>query len=124
MAKPVCSFVVRLGLGFWIRIHLWERADDAPVGYKFPIEGCFEWTRKLPKKVGDMHLGRDYLSLETITHEAYHAVAELRRRVNGTPTYRGKRWNTDDREEWRAAQIERLVGRVVSGLRQRGESAR
>ena len=114
--RPLYSFPVRLGLGFWVRVHLWESSAHAPDNGDGRDAAYFLVTDEWPRKLGDVHLGRNWLDVETVTHEAYHVVAELRRRVDGTNSHRG--------EEWCAAQLERIVGRVVAEMKTRGEVVR
>jgi len=116
MAKPVLTFPVQLGFRFWVRVILWPRASDAPDNGEGRDAAYFLPTDDLPRKLGDVHFGRNFLDLATITHEGYHVIAEIRRRIDGSHTHRG--------EEWCARQTERFVTGVVNRVRAIGESVK
>lgn len=116
MAKPVLSIPVRLGFGFWVRVFLWPSASDAPDNSEGRDAAYFIADDSWPRKLGDVHFGRNFLDVATIVHEGHHVIAELQRRIDGTRTMHG--------EEWCAQQLERFVSGVVDAARARGESVR
>lgn len=116
MAKPVLSIPVRLGFRFWVRVILWPRASDAPDNSEGRDAAYFIADDSWPRKLGDVHLGRNFLDIATIVHEGHHVIAELQRRMNGTRTAHG--------EEWCAQQMEKFVSTITNVARSRGESIR
>lgn len=101
------TFTVRLSNRFHVRVHVWETTEDSPNGDG--TEAAYFVATALPRKIGDIHFGRKWLDTETIAHEAYHAIAELRRRVVGAETFTG--------EEWCAQQQEKLIKGITDNLR-------
>lgn len=116
MAKPVLTFAVRLGYRFWVRVFLWPAASDASDNGEGRDAAYFLADDAWPRKLGDVHLGRNFLDIATIVHEGHHVIAELQRRIDGARTAHG--------EEWCAQQMERFVGGVTSAVRANGESVR
>ena len=122
MGAPVQTFRMSLGSRYSVAVCLWEESASAPVRHKFAFEGYFDPLCKHSAKIGTIHLGRDYLSYGTITHEAYHAIVELERRIRPVETRRGVRWSDDDKEEWCAQRIEALATGIAKRLAKNGES--
>ena len=104
---PTSTFRVNLAARFWVRCHVWQLMEDAPEADG--LEAAYFLATPTRRKIGDIHFSVKYLDLDTITHEAYHAIAELRRRVEGAHTHEG--------EEWCAQQQERLIRGIVAGVR-------
>jgi len=103
---PLLRFRVTLGARFWVDVYLWERITDAPEADGTEAAYLLK-TPELPRKLGSLHMTSRWCDTGTITHEAYHVAAELRRRVCD---------DSDHDEEWCARQAERFVKKVQKGL--------
>lgn len=117
----VVSFDAGLGLGYSVGVCVWDQANKAPTQHTFAIEGYFDPSCKHSKKIGTIHLGRDYLSVLTMVHEVYHAIDELRRRTETISTRRGKAWRRSEKEEWLAQRFEALLKKIILELECHGE---
>jgi len=105
--RPLLCFRVNLAWRYWVSVSVWPVITDSP--HSDGTEAAYLLrTRTKPCKLGELHFAAQWCDVGTITHEAYHVVSELRRRLDNT--------DTDHGEEWCARQTERLVERIRKGM--------
>jgi hypothetical protein len=99
---PLKTWRVNLGGNLWVGCFVWHRIADSP--YSDGTEAAYFQAMEYPRKIGEIHVDRRHHDVASASHEAFHCVESLRKRV---------KWS----EERLAQVLERITVSIVEQTR-------